>query len=280
MNAALALHALLERVHSSEANLQNAWGDALDCAYGDQEFVRRFAEVFNLLGEALKAADTLPETQASRYRQHAGDWWSAIVMPQNQWSATTGGSIMNPLVLSQLGSLGDLLEAKYPGTATSPDGADNALVSLRQSIVDVLASLESHPLPASVAREIDAQLRHVLWLVDNADKFGSGRVAAEAERGTGAVVIATGRIQDVEKQRAWAQKATALIVSTSLYVSAVAVPMAVAIEGTNRVLDGINHAENTVADILDGPEHPAVLDHEPHTAHERQEGTQQLTRPE
>lgn len=95
---------------------------------------------------------------------------------------------------------------------------------------------------------------HVLWLIDNVETFGTGRVAEEAQRVTGAVTVASQGVADPEQRQLWMAKAKNLFAATSMFVVAVTGSITVAITGVNEVLDQVQIAQEHVVEIVDGAE--------------------------
>lgn len=253
MNPASALHRVLAQVQVQETPLTACWGKVLHAEYGSPDFVRRHAEVMGLLAAALRMAAGLPESARDRNFRYAQQWWSALVMPQHNWPNTGGSASLSPSDLDHLGALGDLLEDRLPHTAANPD--DSRLEQLRQTVATLLLDLDEFTSLATPTRRlIRADLMHVLWLIDNVETFGTGRVAEEAQRVTGAVTVASQGVADPEQRQLWVAKASNLFAATSMFVVAVTGSTTVAITGVNEVLDQVQIAQEHVVEIVDGAE--------------------------
>ncbi|MEU4876880.1 hypothetical protein [Streptomyces sp. NPDC021608] len=182
--AAHQLHMLISRVRSSsQADVALAWSEVLDAEWGSHEFARRHSEVVALLQMTIRQVTALPERARTRCERHVDAWWFAVIQPLINWRDTNRSplSIIDDDKLDHLESTADLISGNLVGSDAAPRSADLAGIADRcNEWIELLASLSESEIDGPVRDQLISQLRHLIWLIDNAGLFGGARVAEEA----------------------------------------------------------------------------------------------------
>ncbi|MFI8517213.1 hypothetical protein ACIGEZ_05210 [Streptomyces sp. NPDC085481] len=223
--SAHGLHEILVRVWESGAhNFRGGWADALGAEWGSSEFARRHAEVAGLLAETIRQVQALPDAQQNRYSRYFPQWWTAVVQPDVSWSdpGRPARVLVTQETLDHLASAADLLKGALQGTSSAPSGAN--LEGLRESChswLDILAEMPEGELPLSLQEEITAQIRHLLWLIDNAALFGAARIARESSSVVGALAQASTVLtgQDAQTSGKWKRGFLAFVTASALFAT-------------------------------------------------------------
>lgn len=187
---ARALHDILNSVASllpdTDQTAYHAWMRVSGFAIESVDFARFHAEVIELLSEVEEAVRGLPEIQRGPYVDYLTSWWEALVLPRTDWAAPRH-QLLEPSHLHLLGALAGVLEARALVTGLpNPDAAG----TLRRAIVFLLSEVESDlDLPVTVREQIVADLRHVLYLLDNAELFGVDHAVTATEKVLGKVLV-------------------------------------------------------------------------------------------
>lgn len=230
------LHDVLEAVRDSpKQNLQEAWVTVLDSPYTSPEFARRHSEVVTLLSSTIAEISALPDHTAERSRRYVNACWRATVFPDGVWgnSQHTPASLIAQGDLDQLSSVGDLLASANVGTAVAPRAG--SLDELRTQCEEWLAILtgdDGSQLPAAVRDQLIGQIKHLLWLIDNASVFGAARVSHEADRFLGTVARVTGSHRTTPR---WKRAGVSLMAVLTLFNAGVAT-VSEALSGTLGVV--------------------------------------------
>lgn len=217
--------------------------------------MQRYAEVWGLLSESLRLIASLPELSQARYLKYADAWLHMLATPGGNWNSNTID--INEPALDQLGALGDLADSILIGTASVPAGGED-LESLRSECEEWLTSVDQFvELPAAARHELSAQLRHLLWLIDNVSTFGVSRVTQEA-RSTEATLRAQEDRLSGDRLTGWKQKAGAFSMALMVVTGGLTTTAAAIEAGTNVVQQGtdlrdaigelVNPAEDDVVD--------------------------------
>lgn len=209
-NAAQRLHDLVAEAKTHNAVASAAWAEVLGAAYGTADFVQRYAEVWGLLSESLRLVAALPSASQPRYLKYSDAWLHMLATPGGNWNSTALD--INEPALDQLGALGDLAESILFGTALVPTGGAD-LQALREQCAEWLTVVdEFDDLPKAAREELKAQLRHLLWLIDNVSTFGVSRVTQEARATEGTLRAHEERLSG-DRLTGWRQKAGAFSVA-------------------------------------------------------------------
>lgn len=119
----------------------------------------------------------------------------------NQWN--TGydpAQIVSNEHLHLLGSAGDVIEHVMAGSVQSP--ASDDLTQLAVQCQDWLRILtQESDFPDQLRLSLVAHLEHVIWLIENAKKFGVARVAVAGHRAVGELILAQPAVPEKSKQK-------------------------------------------------------------------------------
>ncbi|GAA0985541.1 hypothetical protein ENKNEFLB_01405 [Nocardioides aquaticus] len=209
-NDARALHDLLSRAIEMSDTVENSWGAMLAVEATSREFTRRHAEVVGLYTGTLALIESLPEAARERAARYDRKWWTAIVAPRVTWHQNTAMvSVVDRPALDQLASFADLVEARLENSLAVPGSTD--LTELRAVVDEWLVALaEEKDLPAELRSGLIRTLTHVVWLIDNVDLFGVGRVAAAATEVVGEVAVVGQRLPPATRGE-WVERGKKLI---------------------------------------------------------------------
>ncbi|WP_333739220.1 hypothetical protein [Streptomyces sp. IBSBF 2806] len=125
----------------------------------------------------------LPERARTRCERHVDAWWNAVMQPTINWRDQNRSlqSIIDDDKLDHLESTADLISGNLVGSDAAPRSADlSEMVDRCNDWIELLASLSEIEISGPVRDQLISQLRHLVWLVDNAGLFGAARVAEEA----------------------------------------------------------------------------------------------------
>lgn len=262
-NAAQRLHDLVAEARAHNAVASAAWADVLGAACGTADFVQRYAEVWGLLSESLRLVAALPSASQPRYLKYSDAWLRMLATPGGNWNSTALD--INEPALDQLGALGDLAESMLFGTALVPSGGTD-LDTLREQCDGWLAVVDQFDeLPKPAREELKAQLRHLLWLIDNVGTFGVSRVTQEARAMEGTLRAQEARLSG-DRLRGWRRKAGAfsvalVMVTGGLTAAAGALEAGVSVvQQTTELRDAVDGLISPAQeeDVVDGE----VLDNE------------------
>ena len=180
-----ALEAILRIINdkSQGGSLQARWENALGVSGRKAELVARHAEVVDLLQSVIRHIKALPQAKRSKYEPSIMEWWSVVMAPDVQWGAGNTGALIGLEHINILGSLGDVLESRLELTSASPGGFN--IQAVRDQCEEWKATIAETGMPANFRNLLVESLDHLIWLVDNSDKFGYARVARAAEAVTG-----------------------------------------------------------------------------------------------
>ncbi|MFI8822307.1 hypothetical protein [Streptomyces sp. NPDC053431] len=239
--SAHGLHDILARVWGSGAeNFRKGWAAALGAEWGSPEFARRHAEVAGLLAETIQQVQALPEAQQARYSRYFPQWWTAVVQPDVGWtdSGRPARVLVTQETLDHLASAADLLQGALQGTASAPAGSN--LDTLKESCSSWLELLEQTPdseLAPSLREEIAAQIRHLLWLIENAQLFGIARISRESTSVIGALAQASTVLtgQDPQTGGKWRRGFVSFIAASALLATGMATVQTAIESGTGVV---------------------------------------------
>ena len=188
-SAARALHDILARVENGigepHKSGYHSWGAVAGATVGSNDFAAYHGEVVGLFSETLEGLSTLAPDAQTRYGAYLSEWWDALVRPRIDW-ATEGRTIIEDPALHMLGALADVMEAR---ASVSPPTSPRATEILQKAISLLVHEVESDTeLPFTVREQILADLRHVLWLLENVSTFGVDHAVAAVEKVTGKVL--------------------------------------------------------------------------------------------
>jgi hypothetical protein len=191
-SSADALYQLLDELRNTNAaTLADAWSKILGASLGSFEFAQRHGEVVRLWNDIVIHIGALArESTRNRMLTYATAWWQALIMPDAQWRGGNyvSASVINPSDLDHLASLSDLISAQLHGTAADPASSD--LASLRAQCDEWMLLLAgSDEITDEIFRNtLRTQVGHLLWLIDNANRFGVSRVVEHGDQLTGTLL--------------------------------------------------------------------------------------------
>lgn len=251
-NSAHALHRLLTQIAVSPQPAATAWTSALEARYGTPEFARKHTEVVGLLLDTIRSIGSLPDGPASRQMTYVPAWWAAVLAPELHWRVPgePASRSINQSDLNHLADLGDLLNALLPGTTTAPTGNPD-LTALAEQAQEWLTLLRTtHDIADPIRQVLTGQIRHLLWLIQHADLFGTAHAAQHAEAVTGALTQAGNTITEPAARDVWQRRAARFATALSMTVMTLAAAPP-AIETVQAVADELR--STVTAEI----EHPA-----------------------
>ncbi len=236
-SSARALHDLLkEVVDSPEQTPYHAWVKVFGCAVESSDFARRHAEVMGLLQASISDLRVLTDRERERYEVYLPNWWVAIVLPRTDWAVDV--KVIDGPSLHMLDSLADSVERATNWTGAS--AAVGNMSALRTAIEQAQFGLDrtASDLPATIRNQIQADLDHVMWLLDNVAAFGEARAIQAARQ-------MTGRMTEAAVCRPkWGKKILAVIAGVALVTGSVSA-------ATEDVRDTATSVRETV-EILTG----------------------------
>lgn len=182
--AAHHLHSLLQGVRGSgEGNHAAGWSKVLGAEWGTAEFARRHSEVVTLLQMTIRQLDALPERSRMRCQRYVGAWWTAVMQPLINWTdnARPALGIIDDDNLDHLEATAEVISGNLVGSGAAPRSADlSEMTKQCHEWIDLLASMGAEEINGPVRDELVSQIRHLIWLIENANLFGGARVAEEA----------------------------------------------------------------------------------------------------
>lgn len=205
--AAHALHDVLEDLRQAkQKSIQAAWAEVLGATVGTADFARRHAEVVSLWAATRDDIAGLPsERSRERFEPYLTPWWNAVMATQVQWNA---GIELPRLITDEhlhlLGSAGDIIEHSLEGSVAAPTSDD--LEPLRLMCTEWIQILTNdRDIPGGLRLSLLESLRHVLWLIDNADRFGLAPIATASQSVVGGLMLAAPHVSE-ESSRTWTDK--------------------------------------------------------------------------
>lgn len=265
--AARRLHHLLQAAESGEnAMIRDRWAAALDAQPGTQEFALRHAAVIDLWHETVGVITALPASSTRNRRlSYATAWWNAIVMPDAHWGDGSRHTMIDQSSLDMLDSAAEYLE-ELDGGAT--DASDIALTQLRVEAEQWLTRIAEVGLPKGLATALTDSVNNLLWLIDNADRFGTAPIVAASERVTGGL-IRTG--STTFQPRGWWQAVVQFVGAITL--------VAGGLTAANNALDQAQHMGREIAAVVqqapDPDEQPPAIEGPPTSSVDPSTSTEQ-----
>jgi hypothetical protein len=188
LTSAHALHDVLKTVKEARAKtLAAAWSQVLDAKWKSLEFAKRHGEVVQLWYETVNQIDSLsPAKTRERLRSYASSWWLALIAPDSSWSNNTSPAlVISETDLDHLANTGDLISGQLAGTAIAPSNSDlDALRAQCQQWISILSD-QTEITEEQLRLALLGQMRHLLWLIENARTFGVSRVVELGDQVTG-----------------------------------------------------------------------------------------------
>ncbi|MER5835875.1 hypothetical protein ABT116_34855 [Streptomyces sp. NPDC002130] len=220
--AAHHLHTLLTLVRDSgEANLQNAWCKALDAEWGSLEFAKRHSEVVALLQMTIRQVNSLPERSRMRCERHVGSWWTLVMQPILNWSdaTRTPHALFDANRLDHLESTADLISGHLVGSIAAPRSSNfEEIVTQCREWIEFLTAMGNEDIDGPVRDQLISQIRHLIWLVENANLFGGARVSEEASTVIGSLAQAGATLVNVSADNSNRWKTALLALVTACVV--------------------------------------------------------------
>jgi hypothetical protein len=253
--SASALHEILRSLVSQEVSgLAAAWSNVLGVQFGELDFALRHGEVINLWKATMVEIDSLrSERSRDRALGYANSWWTAAISPSVNWETNT-----RPLDALSLASL-DQLEATAEIISSQTHGA--ASIILRPNLAEIVTQCTEWLELLEGTEEIDneeirrtlqSQLRHLVWLIENVDKFGVSRIVETGDQVTGALArtatLSKGNVKDPERFTARLKK---LIVAVAM--------VAELIQGTTTIIDAARDSMPAIERVITPPQGPNVV---------------------
>lgn len=221
--AAHHLYTLIARVRSStESNAASAWAEVLDAEWGSHEFARRHSEVAGLLHMTIRQVSALPERARIRCERHIGAWWVAVMQPAINWMDESRSlqSLIEDDKLDHLEFTADLISGNLAGSNAAPRSADmSEMVDRCNEWIELLGSMGEGEIDGPVRDQLISQLRHLIWLIGNADLFGGARVAEEASTVIGSLAQTGASLVNVREESAnrWKKTFLALVAACVVF---------------------------------------------------------------
>ncbi|MFI0257754.1 hypothetical protein ACH4OW_01735 [Streptomyces sp. NPDC017056] len=221
--AAHHLHTLLKSVRDSgEQTLRGAWCKVLDADMDSSEFARRHSEVVMLLQMTIRQLNSLPERSRLRCERYVADWWTVVVQPIHNWGdhTRTPQSLFPQDKLDHLESAADLISGNLIGSGAAPRSADLDEMAMRcNEWIDLLTAMSDAEIDGPVRDALISQVRHLLWLIENATMFGGARVAEEASTVIGSLTQASATLANVQPNHAsrWKKMLLGLIAACVVF---------------------------------------------------------------
>ena len=262
------LHDLLrDVVAQGTAQVSVAWAAVLGAEPGSAEFARRHTQAVALLADTARDIDALPPTSRERCNRYLPAWWRAVVGDDLGWNSAadnTAQAIITSSDLDHLIAAADLIEARLGGTSLAP--RESALDRLAADVQDWRTLLDDTPdLPDALADQLRSQLDHLLWLVEQAPRFGASAAARAADEALGTIKRASGSVRDPDTRKRWSDKYVALLTTIGLLTAgAGAAEKALeATAGSIRAIESTVQAVDSAHDALDGSSGDQSVDSAP-----------------
>ncbi|MEI4271861.1 hypothetical protein TEK04_09015 [Klenkia sp. LSe6-5] len=239
------LHGLISDARSrSNLSISDAWEKTLGAGFDTYDGVARHQEVVNLVQEVCKGVEALPRGSAARDRgmRYVPAWYRAVVY-QGNWDAPVG-NLINNTAMDLLGATADLLEVRAP----APAGSLELLVAELDGIFELI---DATPELAETQRaEIITQLKHVQWLIENADMFGVGPIQRESERAAGKITRTVfTQPMPGQRRKAWVKRWGGLLLALTLLQQGSEQSAAV-LENTHQALGTVIEMAEDVSSIF------------------------------
>ncbi|MER6713750.1 MULTISPECIES: hypothetical protein [unclassified Streptomyces] len=227
--AAHHLHTLLTNVRDSgKSNLREAWCQVLGAQWESLEFAKRHSEVVTLLQMTIRQLDSLPERPRSRCERHVGSWWILVMQPILNWADTNRSphALFDANQLDHLESTADLISGYLGGSNAAPQTSKfEEIVTQCQEWIDLLTSMGAEEINEPLRNQLISQIRHLIWLIENANLFGEARVAEEASTVIGSLAQAGATLVNVRPDNASRWKTAMLALITACVVLNQATPI-------------------------------------------------------
>lgn len=215
LSSAHALHSILDSVNAQVAansSVYHAWQKVAGVRLETSKFAAFHAEVGALLNEVLETVRALPQADAGLYTPAEHAWWWAVTRPRADWH-TIKDELLDQRDLALLGALAHVVEARRVAVAGPPHASEVDV--LHKGVLLILGQVESaDDLPAAVRDQIEADLRHVQWLLENVDTFGVQHAREAAEAVSGRVTAAAAKDRSPRLRRCAVGLAAVLVVAS------------------------------------------------------------------
>ena len=254
-SSAYALYQILDELRNAgTASLTDAWSKVLEASFGSLEFAQRHGEVVRLWNDIVVNIGALAgERTRKRMLSYAATGWHALIMPNTQWQSgnSAPANVISSSDLDHLASLSDLTLAQLGGTAADPAGSD--LATLREQCDEwmLLLADSDEITDESFRNTLRAQISHLLWLINNANRFGVSRVVEHGDQLTGTLIRTAyapdvkSKVKDPERFKGRIKK---LVIAVAL--------IAGIIRNSETVIGAVDHSvpamERVVHEITDG----------------------------
>lgn len=188
--AARSLHTILTELEAVDAPTIHAkWQTVLDCQHNTTDFALRHAAVVSLWQQTMNSINALPASSTRERRLAYGNlWWRAITIPDRAWGEQKNQKVIEQGALDVLDVTADHLDHLDGDPQPLPE---NALMDLRILTEEWIERLEtSTGISRGLKVSIVEHLTNVMWLIDNAGRFGRAAVVVAAEGASGALLRA------------------------------------------------------------------------------------------
>lgn len=190
--SAIAIYDILMTIKNTKVSpifLHNAWQDALEEPYGTSDFARKHSEVVGLLVDAQSEIASIEnERVRNRVEKYLNTWWNALIRPSDNWTQFSARDLISDSDLDMLGTACDLISSQRGGLNSTSAASD--LASLRAECDEWLSLISdtSEIANDSFREALLTQIKHLVWLIDNADTFGISVIVQRGDQITGALV--------------------------------------------------------------------------------------------
>lgn len=206
-SAARALHGALAEVESQRQTAPyHRWQQVFGQAPESVAFARIHTELMSLLTEVLHDIRELPPEGQERYATYFGAWWAALVRPRQDWAAD--GRLLDKASLDMLASVADVIEMRASLRGQAREDAPEVLMRLVTGLLEQVQGEST--LALHVQQQIVADLKHVLWLLENVELYGISHAITATEQLAGRISVA-GQVTRNSRLRRWGAAMVAVI---------------------------------------------------------------------
>lgn len=242
VNAAKALHRVLDTLSKPSGSLAESWKQFLQCPLNSPEFAMRHSEIVGLLTRIASRINSIEnDVDRQMHLAQIPRWHAAIVFRDAKWSEMHANRLITQdSGLYQLATLGTLFDYQFGyDEYTISSGNVGALLD---SLNDWLTLLDESPnLPRTLKQEIRAQVMHIRWLLSHSTILGSQPIVEQirslAGRGFEIVAAMPARVQELPK---WAKVLGGTV--------AILASLHTGVDHTVGIVEGINELVTVVAE--------------------------------
>jgi hypothetical protein len=252
-NPALVLRDILRSLARGSALIRVRWEELLGAAPGTHLFAMRHSDVIGVWKQVNDLLLGLRETDDARtqYLAYMPRYYEALVF-QGDWARQPSEATSERMVVDHLTGIATMLQ--YRGLA-NPALSGDAIDRLKASITEWRGIIAEAMFDEKFATELNAQVNHLEWLLDNVSLLGSRPVVEASQKLVGASVVAMGKKPSFAKRIGRA---------TAAFVAAVTVFHTV-VDETAGMIDGVKDLRDSVVELvspqkeLEAPKKPKEL---------------------